>query len=125
LIRIRRLCEEAIRPLFAACSLAELALICALAGLGEELLFRGVLQTAFSNELGMPAGVALASLIFGLLHALTPTYAMLATLLGIYLGVIWLLCDSLLVVSVAHGLYDFIALVYLTRGPALPRTNDH
>jgi membrane protease YdiL (CAAX protease family) len=119
LVRIRRLCAEVIRPLFAPCSVAELALISLLAGLGEELLFRGVLQAALARGLGPAAGLALTSVAFGLLHALTPTYAVLATAMGLYLGGLAMAEDNLLVVIVAHGLYDLVALVYLTRGPSL------
>jgi membrane protease YdiL (CAAX protease family) len=61
----------------------------------------------------------LASLVFGLLHALTATYAVLATFMGVYLGAVWLGTGNLLVVVLAHALYDFAALVYLTRGPQL------
>src|SRR6516162_8425863 len=42
--RIRHIVQRFIRPLFADLSVAELALLSLLAGLGEELLFRGVLQ---------------------------------------------------------------------------------
>jgi membrane protease YdiL (CAAX protease family) len=119
LVRIRRLCEEYIRPLFAPCTAAELALLAALAGLGEEALFRGVLQAVLARTLAAWAAVAVTSAVFGLLHALTPTYALFAGLLSAYLGVVWLHTGNLLVVVVAHGLYDFVALLYLARGPAL------
>jgi membrane protease YdiL (CAAX protease family) len=117
LVRIRRLAEEFIRPLFAACTLPELALLALLAGVGEEMLFRGVLQEALGQWLGPYPGVALASLVFGVVHALTPTYAVLATLMGAYLGGLWLASGNLLVPVLAHGLYDFLALVYLVRSP--------
>jgi membrane protease YdiL (CAAX protease family) len=122
LVRIRRLCDEFVRPLFAPCTLAELALISLLAGLGEETLFRGVLQADLTRRVGLGPGIALASILFGLLHALTPTYAVLATLMGLYLGLVWVVADNLLVVILAHGVYDFVALIYLVRGPspALP-----
>jgi len=42
--RLNAVVEDLLVPLFARCSIAELALISAVAGLGEELLFRGVLQ---------------------------------------------------------------------------------
>jgi membrane protease YdiL (CAAX protease family) len=119
LARIRRLCDEIIRPLFAPCTLAELALLSLLAGAGEEALFRGVLQAALARRLGPWAAVVLVGLAFGLAHAITPTYALFAALLGVYLGAVGLAAGNLLVVVVAHALYDFAALVYLTRGPAL------
>jgi membrane protease YdiL (CAAX protease family) len=61
--------------------------------------------------------VALASAVFGLLHAITPTYAILATVMGAYLGVVWIASGNLLAPIVAHALYDFVALVWLLRGP--------
>ena len=40
---------------------------------------------------------------------------MLATLIGVYFGWIFLATGDLYVVSFAHGVYDLIALVYLLR----------
>ena len=85
------------------------------AGVGEEMLFRGVVQAVLDRWWGPWAALPVASLFFGLLHALTPTYAVLATLAGLYLGGVWLLTGNLLVVIVAHAFYDLIALVYLLR----------
>jgi membrane protease YdiL (CAAX protease family) len=101
--------------LFAPLSLPQLALICALAGLGEELFFRALLQGGLAQLIDPQAALLIASAVFGLLHMITPTYALLATLLGIYLGGCWMLADNLLVPIVAHGFYDFVALVYLLR----------
>ena len=115
LVRIRRFLEEAFLPLFARCTLAELALLSALAGLGEEMLFRGVLQTSVGSLLGQNVGLLLASVAFGLAHAITPTYAVAAGAIGVYFGWLWIATGNLLVPAVAHGLYDFVALVYLLR----------
>jgi membrane protease YdiL (CAAX protease family) len=117
LARIKRFSEEIVRPLFEPCTLLDLAFIAMLAGFGEELLFRGVLQTAFSNWFNPCIGLATASILFGLLHPITPTYILLAALMGFYLGYVWMASGNLLVVIVAHGLYDFLVLVVLVRGP--------
>jgi membrane protease YdiL (CAAX protease family) len=106
-------------PLFRPLWVWEMAIISALAGLGEEMLFRGVLQQEFAGWVRGPQGVVfgllLASLVFGLLHFITPSYALFAGLTGLYLGGLWLLTRNLLVPIMAHGVYDFLALVYLTR----------
>ena len=60
-------------------------------------------------------GLAVASLLFGLLHPITPTYVAIAALLGAYLGAVWLATGNLLTVIVAHALYDFVALVICPR----------
>jgi membrane protease YdiL (CAAX protease family) len=116
--RIRRFGDEVIRPLLAPCTTMDLVGISLLAGVGEEMLFRGVLQAGGVRWFGsVPAAVAVASLVFGLLHAITLTYALLAALAGAYLGLVWLATDNLLVPIVAHALYDFVVLLWLLRGP--------
>jgi membrane protease YdiL (CAAX protease family) len=117
LARIRRLADELIRPLFSASTVVALALISLVAGVAEELLFRGVLQPALGHWLGTWPGVVAASTLFGLVHLLTPTYGVLAALVGVYLGWVYLAMGNLLPAMIAHGLYDFIALCYVVYGP--------
>jgi membrane protease YdiL (CAAX protease family) len=118
LARIKQFSEEVIRPLLMPCSLLDLLGISVLAGLGEEMLFRGVFQGALQHWMRNPwLALALASVLFGLLHAITYTYAVLAALMGAYLGWLWWYTDNLLAVVITHALYDFLVLVYLLRGP--------
>jgi uncharacterized protein len=116
---IAKITVETLVPLFRHCGLAQLAIISALAGLGEETLFRGVVQVGMAQEIGGPYGVWLgllaAAVLFGLLHVITPTYGILAGLIGLYLGGLWLMSHNLLTPIVTHGTYDFLALVYLVR----------
>lgn len=113
--RIDRMMEYDLLPYLRHCTLLDLAVLSLLAGFGEEAFFRGVLQVGLVNWLGIPAGVALASIVFGLAHLITPTYAVLVTLVGLYFGALLVWSDSLLAVSLAHAVYDFIALLYLVR----------
>jgi membrane protease YdiL (CAAX protease family) len=113
--RLLRVFEEFGQPFFAPCTIFDLALLSIVAGIGEELLFRGVVQGVLDRWCGMWVALPAASVLFGLLHALTPTYAVLATVAGLYLGGVWIVTGNLLVVIVAHALYDFIALTYLLR----------
>ena len=125
---LRRVVERLLVPLFQQLSVAELALISTLAGLGEEMLFRGVLQAALAGWLegttGLVVGLVVASLLFGFAHAITPAYLVLAALIGAYLGGLWLWTGNLLVPIIAHAGYDFIALWYLAkvraRGEEMP-----
>ncbi len=92
----------------AACCLALAA------GVGEELLFRGVLQEEISSRVlgGQSSGLVLSSIIFGALHAVTPTYAVLAGVAGLYFGALYNLSGHcVLVPVVAHALYDAVALI--------------
>lgn len=108
--RIKDFLEEALGPSIAACRWYELLLVAVLAGVGEELLFRGVLQPSLERW-GYWTSLILSNVVFGLLHAITVTYAILAFGMGFLLG---LLMDapserSLLAPIITHGLYDFFA----------------
>lgn len=114
LVELRKTVTQMVCELFPRESKCELAIIAMLAGVSEELLFRGVLQAVFA-QWGTPlVGLAIASLMFGGVHAISRLYFVLATLIGVYLG--WLLLEfsDLTVPIIAHGLYDFVALIYLT-----------
>ena len=116
---IARFLEEMLVPMFRDCGLVQLAILAVLAGVGEEMLFRGVVQATAAAWIGEPHGVTLglliAAVLFGLLHAVTPTYAVLAGLIGLYLGWLWLAVGNLLAPIVVHALYDFVALAYLVK----------
>ncbi len=116
---VLRVVDGLLVPLFRDCRVIDLAAISILAGLGEEMLFRGVIQEWAARAVGGPSGVwvglAAASLLFGLAHAITPSYVVLAGLMGVYLGWIWIATGNLLVPVTAHAVYDFLALVYLVK----------
>ena len=114
LVNIRR-SLEALRPLLGRWSVLQLLAISALAGLCEEVLFRAVLQGALTSAAGVWVGLAAASLLFGCAHLITLTYGIAATIIGLYLGGLWLLSGNLLVPVVAHAAYDGIALIYFLR----------
>jgi membrane protease YdiL (CAAX protease family) len=115
IVRLVRLVNQQVRPLFEGCSLPELILVSALAGLGEEALFRGVLQPTLADHVPGWAALIATAAIFGLAHFLTPEYAIVAGLVGLYLGLAVLLSGNLFVPMLAHGLYDLVALVLLVR----------
>ena len=71
------------------------------------------LATAIPGSAGTVLAVACVSALFGALHWITPTYAVLAAAAGAYLGVIMMMTDSLCVVIVTHAAYDFAALMLL------------
>jgi membrane protease YdiL (CAAX protease family) len=119
-VRLVRLVDERVRPLFAGCSLPELALVAALAGAGEEALFRGVLQSTLSDHLPTWMALAVTGALFGLAHFLTREYAVVAGIVGLYLGLIFLLSGNLLAPMLAHGLYDLLALALLARVKPTP-----
>ena len=114
-----RVVDGLLVPLFRDWRLADFALVSVLAGVGEEMLFRGVIQPAVAEAVGggwgIAVGLAASALLFGLAHPITPAYALLAGLIGLYLGGVWLVSGNLLVPVVAHAGYDFVALIWLIR----------
>lgn len=82
------------------------------AGIGEEMLFRGVMQYEIASRLGTVTGVAWSSIVFGLLHAVTPLYAVLSGAASVYFGSLYLWTDNLAVPIACHTIYDIGALFY-------------
>ena len=93
------------------------------AGISEELLFRGVMQTVLYSVLPFALAVILPNIIFGALHMRTILYAVIAGVVGIYLGVVFAITGSLLSVIVCHAVYDVIALDYTRH--AIERLEQH
>jgi membrane protease YdiL (CAAX protease family) len=119
LIQFRAEVRDIIGPLFHDASWPELAMLALAAGVGEELLFRGLLQDGLARGLGLPNASLIAlgatSLVFAACHWVTRTYALLAGLAGLYLGGMFLLFNHLGPPIVTHAVYDFLALLYLLR----------
>lgn len=118
--KLRRLIAEKLLPLFSGLRWWAIALIALAAGIGEELLFRGVVQSGLVGLTGPAVALIIASLLFGAAHALTPAYLVLATAIGMYLGGLHLATGNLLVPILVHFLYDWVALVWLLRRAEQP-----
>ena len=118
-VRLARLLDERIVPMFARCRVIELASISIVAGIGEELLFRGLIQGGIAEAVGGTDGIwiglVVGSLVFGLTHAVSPMYALLTTLIGFYLGWLWISTGNLICPMMTHAVYDFVAMVYLVK----------
>jgi len=118
---VRELLTRRFLPLMHGWSWLHIAAISAVAGFCEECLFRGSLQMGLGAALGQPGALIFASVAFGLCHALTPTYAIAATLIGIFLGWESRATGGLGAPIITHAVYDFVALLYLQRWHRSPR----
>jgi membrane protease YdiL (CAAX protease family) len=90
------------KPIIAVATASALGLA---AGIGEEMLFRGVLQYELAARFGEFASVTVTSIIFGALHAVTPLYALLASLASVYFGWLYTSSGNLAVPIATHALY--------------------
>lgn len=87
-----------LRSLFQNFTWLQIIIVSILAGVGEELLIRGVLQTFLIGHSNPLIGIVIASLIFGLLHFMTKVYVLLTFLLGLLFGVVFYYTNSMLLV---------------------------
>lgn len=105
---IRRLYRSMLRPLFAGVGPADVLVVSVAAGVGEELLFRGVVQ----QELG----IVPTSLLFGAMHlggSGTLAFGCWTAVLGLGLGWVAIETGGVLAPTVAHVLYDALAIAYI------------
>ncbi len=112
---VRKFWDTEVVPLLAESSWSEIALISLSAGVGEEMLFRGVLQPSFTSWFGSSWGLTLTSILFGLLLPISIPYVVIACIIGFYLGTVYIVSGNLLTVMVVHAAYVFAALAYLLR----------
>lgn len=116
-VTIRKMLLNTLGPGLHRYHWTDLLMLAAIAGVAEELLFRGVIQPWVESAWGLVAGLIVSNILFGLVHAVTPLYAVLAAVVGIYLG---LSLDyggdrNLLTPVIIHGFYDFLAFIALMR----------
>lgn len=106
--------RDFLRTLFRGAPAGSVALLALLAGFGEEMLVRGVLQGWLSEQVPVVWAILLAAVVFGLAHYLSGFYFLFATVIGVYLGVVYHLTGNLLVAGLAHALYDWVVIrIYL------------
>jgi membrane protease YdiL (CAAX protease family) len=82
-----------------------------LAGICEEFLFRGFLQSAIANRYSSVVAVILSSLAFSLFHFdLQLVYIAFAFIIGLMFGLIYNRWRSYIVCAVAHATMNLIVL---------------
>ncbi len=124
--RVFRIVAQYFGPAMAHCRVIELALVALGAGISEELLFRGLLPEVLSGR-GALVAIIVPNVLFGMLHAATITYAVIATCIGLFFSVCLTMCPetNLVTVIVAHAVYDFVAfLIVAGEHRSLPTSND-
>lgn len=114
--QIRKALLETLGSELAICRWWELIGLAVVTGFSEEALFRGLFQEWI--------GMWWSSLIFGLLHWVTPLYALLAGGIGLLLG--WSVkywTGNLITPIVVHILYDYLAFLVVARAARNEPTN--
>jgi membrane protease YdiL (CAAX protease family) len=94
----------------------------------EEIVYRGILYSAFQRSLGVPAAVSAVTLIFAMVHV-AQYYPDTATILSILvlsliLTVIRARTENLLPCIFFHFIFNGVQSLLLVLGPALPDAID-
>ncbi len=113
---IREFMRDTLGPLLARCRVVDLLLLAVLAGVCEEVLFRGFLF-CYVWQFNRTLAIIICNLAFGLAHLVTPLYAILAAAAGLYLTSLMAVDPSpnLLIPITAHAAYDFVAFQIVVR----------
>jgi membrane protease YdiL (CAAX protease family) len=82
---------------------------------GEELVWRGVVQASLARCLGAFRGAAMAAVVYALVHAPlgSPVLVAVAFLCGLAWGTLRAATASLVPALVAHLVWDILVLVWL------------
>jgi membrane protease YdiL (CAAX protease family) len=105
---LRTVYREVLEPLFARLELPAIVGISLAAGVCEETLFRGAIQTEW--------GLIPASVLFGVAHlggSGTIGFGVWAAVIGSLLGALAIVTGGLLAPIIAHAVYDGLALAYI------------
>lgn len=94
---------------------AHILLISAAAGIGEEALFRGGLQTWLGDHLPVWAAILLASLVFVAMHLRSPGASAFVLIYSVTFGIVYQWTGSLVGVMLAHAFFDIWALTLVQR----------
>ncbi|MDV3241204.1 MULTISPECIES: CPBP family intramembrane glutamic endopeptidase [Methylocaldum] len=110
---VKNFLVEKLGPFLSRYRWQELLYLGFLAGISEEILFRGLLQPWFEQNWGWIGGIAFSNLVFALVHWVTPLYALLAGLTGVYLGIALDFGGerNLVIPILIHAIYDFLAFI--------------
>ena len=114
--KIKKFLLDELGPRIEHGTILELFILSIFIGLGEEMLFRGVLQS-WASQYGIVAAIVFTNLLFGIVHSVTRLYVVIATLMGVYLSLLLIFFSpqNLLIPITTHTVYDFLCFVYILR----------
>lgn len=106
-------------------SFPAIILISICAGLGEEALFRGGIQTLLGDYVPAPLAVTVAAALFAAVHLSKPVISALIFTIGCVFGAVYIATGSLLAVIIAHTVYDVYAIWSLQGAMMRMDMTDH
>ena len=120
---VRDTIQETLGPLLLQAGLSGRISLSLAAGVGEEMLFRGLLQDWVASWMGPIVAVAAGALAFGACHAVSKPYLVLTTIIGVFFGILYVLTGNLVAPIVCHAAYDVVAMQRLLPADEPPAEN--
>lgn len=110
--QIRIFLRDTLGPMLDQCRLVDIVFLSLMAGICEEVLFRGFLLQ-WARGINATFAIMFVNVLFGLAHAITPLYAWLAGITGLYLTALMGLESkpNLLIPITTHSAYDLVAFL--------------
>ena len=115
--RLERVTKNQLRSMLGPSTIPQLIILSLAAGVGEELLFRGLIQNALlslyspTTLTGALPAIACSSIAFGFAHPISKSYILVTTLIGLLFGFLYWHYQDLLACVLAHSLYDAVLLI--------------
>lgn len=123
--KVRKQAEQLLGVFLAECHWTALLLLAIAVGFSEELLFRGVLEP-WAARVDPIGALIVVNILFGILHAVSFQYAVLAGILGAVMSLLVMGPggDNLLRPMVTHSVYDFLAFLWIARSYRLNQAQE-
>ena len=116
--QLERLTKDQLNQAVGPMTIPQLLVLSLTAGIGEEFLFRGLIQGWFLSYYSSPSfvqaipGILVSSLLFGIAHPLTRSYIVIASCMGVLFALVYWWTRDLLACILAHAFYDAMILTY-------------
>jgi len=103
-------------PALAECRMLDLVLLAAMAGISEELVFRGAIE-GWLRTYEVVGAMLVTNILFGLMHPITVVYFLIAMGFGLFFSVLANLGAerNLTAPIVAHTVYDLVGFLLVAR----------
>jgi len=82
------------------------------AGLFEEMLFRGFVQTTFEKTFNITPAILITAIVFGMIH-MNPWWLIQISFLGIFLGIMAWKSESIFPSMIVHFINNGLSLIFI------------
>jgi len=114
-----------LRQLFSELSWSNIIVLSVMAGVSEELLFRGVIQSYLMSITSPLIAVIISASLFGVMHCYSRLYIVVTLIFGLFIGWLYYESQSLLLIVTLHAVYDVLAFASIVKYPHILGLDKH